>query len=128
MDKRKVLVVEDEQEVLSAMKDMLERKGCQVFITDKAEVAWDIFQKEHPQAVSIDINLPFSKFDGLELLSRIRQSDKKVYCAVFSCLEAADKKPEAVRLGANDYVEKPLGSQELISLIDNLSGKAVRHG
>jgi two-component system response regulator DctR len=124
---RKVLVVDDEPDILDSLKEMLQRRGCQVFACLKTEEAWEVFQKERPDAVSIDIHMYASTFDGLELLKKIREIDKDVYCIVFTVEEdqAAIRKAEA--LGVNEYREKPGNIEELKDLINTLAGlKKIR--
>ena len=120
MAKRKVLIVEDEEKITASLKVMLTRKGCEVLIAEKGEEAWEIFQKERPQACSLDIRLPFSQFDGLELLRRIREIDKEVYCVMLSCLEADVTRGKSKELGADAYFEKPLDSEDIFSLLNEL--------
>lgn len=122
MDKRKVLIVDDEPDICDSFKEFLERKGCQVFTALKSEEAWRIFQKEKPDACSIDLHMAYSEFDGLELLRRIREVDKDVFCVVFTVEEEKEAVEKAKQLGANAYREKPANLEELQELIDMLAG------
>lgn len=123
MSRRKILIVDDEPEITDSLKSILERKGCQVFTAAKSEEAWEIFQKEKPHACTIDINLPFSNYDGVELLKKIKQADKSVICVMLTCIYAAEDKGKlALDLGADAFKEKPLARKELLQLIDLLMG------
>lgn len=120
MENKKILVVDDEKDICDAFKVMIERYGCKVFTALKAQDAWEIFQREKPQACTIDIFLPFSAYDGLELLKKIRAIDKETFCIVFSCAEEKDKGQKALSLGADVYLEKPLDALGWRSLVDLL--------
>jgi len=121
--KRKVLVVDDEKDIGDSFKELLERRNCQVFTALKSEDAWEIFQKERPQACSIDIHMPSSAFDGLELLRKIRDVDKEVFCIVFTVEEEREAKERAEKLGANIYRQKPASIDELEEIIGLLAGR-----
>ena len=123
MGKRKVLVVDDEVDICEPMKAILEREGCQVFTALKSEEAWDIFQRERPEACSIDIHMTDSAFDGLELLRKIREIDKDVLCIMFTVEEEKEIIEEAKRLGVSMYREKPVTVEEYHDLIKLLVGK-----
>jgi DNA-binding NtrC family response regulator len=123
MSKRKVLVVDDEQDICDSFKELLERRNCQVFTALKTEDAWEIFQRERPAACSIDIHMPFSAFDGLELLRRIREVDKEVFCIVFTVEEEKEAKEKAERLGTNIYRQKPATIEELEEIMGMLAGR-----
>src|SRR4030042_4991433 len=116
MVKKKVLIVDDEAEICDAMKEILERKGCEVIaVVDTAE-AWEIFKKERPQSCIIDIHMPYSPFDGVELLRKIREIDKEVKCFMLTCVEESKRGAETKALGVSGYFEKPLDGAQFDDL------------
>ena len=119
MPKKKVLVVDDEEGICEFMQDLLERKGCQVFTALDTAQALEIFNKERPGACVLDVHMPYSKFDGVELLRRIREVDKDVLCIMLSRIDSAQKVEEAKKLGVEKYYFKPLveGLNQLIEEI-----------
>jgi len=106
------------------MKNLRASQGCEVFVTAKGEEAWEIFKREKPQAVSIDLHLIWSAFDGLTLLEKIRQVDTKVFCAVFTRIVEKDVLDNVKAAGADAIFLKPPVSEELRELIDCLAGKS----
>jgi DNA-binding response OmpR family regulator len=130
MPKRKVLIVEDEASITGFMKNMLVNQGCEVFITDTAKEAWEIFQREKPQSCSIDLHLTGSPNDGLDLLKQIREVDKKIFCVVFTCIVEDPVIEKVKQAGADAIFFKPTDSDELRQLIECLAGtnKGVAHG
>lgn len=113
----KILVVEDEEDILEITRDILIKKGFAVFTALESEAALAIFDKEKPQICLIDIHMPKSPLDGIALLERIRQKSKATYCIMLTRITEKEKVEEAKRLGANRYVLKPLDYQELLKLI-----------
>ena len=126
MEKRKVLVVDDEPDICDSFRELLTHRGCEVFTALKSEDAWEIFQRERPQACSIDIHMTYSAYDGLELLRRIREIDQKTYCIVFTVEEEKAMQEKAAQLGADQYRPKPASAQELRELVDDLCAKTRR--
>ncbi len=118
---RKVLIVEDEQDICKFMKRMLELKGCQVFAAFTAQEGWEIFQKEKPNAVSIDILLSHSEFDGIELLRRTRKIDKDVLCIMVTRIEDKKSIEEVKALGVAGIFIKPPDAKELDRFIELLA-------
>lgn len=132
MPSRKVLIVEDEADICGFMKAMLESRGVQVFVALKAEGAWELFQKEKPQACSLDLHLSYSAFDGIELLKKIKQLDKNTFCLIFTRIEDEDKVEHLKQLGADAIFFKPPASdEELRHMVDLLAAnkpKGVANG
>jgi len=121
MSKRKVLIVDDEESICSFMKDMLIKKHCQVFTAANAEEAWQIFEKERPQACSIDLHLAKSGFDGVKLLKKIREVDANAYCVIFTRITDEAVMAELNAVGYEELFTKPPVAEELQELIELLA-------
>ena len=118
MEHRKVLIVDDEEDISFSLKEIFENKGCHVFATTKNEEAWQIFQQERPSVCFLDIHMPFSEFDGIELLRRIRGLDKEVKCLFLTRIEDQETKNKAHELGVDEYFEKPLDGDQFDRLVE----------
>lgn len=118
----KILVVDDEEDILTVTKDIFEKKGFIAFIAPDSDKALEIFQKEKPQVCLLDIHMPKSRLDGIGILEKIRQVDKSCYCIMLTRISEKDKVDDAKRLGANHYVLKPLEYSDLLKLIDEARG------
>ena len=121
MSERKVLIVDDEQSICSFMKDMLTKKKCRVFTAVNAEEAWQIFEKERPQACSIDLHLAQSAFDGVALLKKIREIEPETYCVVFTRITDEAVLEELKKIGYDEMFTKPPVAEELQELIELLA-------
>lgn len=118
---RKVLIVDDEEIISKNLKEIIEMRDCQAFMALTTPEAWEIFQKEKPDVCIIDINMAYSPYNGIELLRKIREVDKKIKCVILTCIDARERGEEAKKFGIQGYYEKPLGSN-FNEFIDNVVG------
>jgi two-component system, OmpR family, KDP operon response regulator KdpE len=110
-----VLVVDDEQQILRALRVILRDAGFEAIPASTAEEALDLAALRHPDAAIIDLVLP--DFDGVELSQRLREwSD--IPLIVLSAVGDEDAKVRALAAGADDYVTKPFGPRELVARLE----------
>lgn len=114
----KILVIDDEEDILIETKEILGKKGFNVFTALDSDKALELFQKERPRILLIDIHMPRSRLDGVEVLEEIRKLDKTSYCIMVTRVDDKDKVEAAKRLGANRYVLKPFDYHDLLKLIE----------
>jgi two-component system KDP operon response regulator KdpE len=108
----RVLVCDDEQQILRALRVILRDAGFEALPASDGEEALDVAAVERPDAAIIDLVLP--GMDGVELCRRLREwSDLPVI--VLSAVGEEDAKVRALAAGADDYVTKPFGPRELIA-------------
>jgi two-component system, OmpR family, KDP operon response regulator KdpE len=111
----RVLVCDDEQQILRALRVILRDAGYQALPASTAEEALDVAAVQRPDAAIIDLVLP--DFDGVELCRRLREwSDIPVI--VLSAVGDEDAKVRALAAGADDYVTKPFGPRELVARVE----------
>ncbi len=111
----KVLVCDDEHQILRALRVILRDAGFEALPASTAEEALDVAAVSHPDAAIIDLVLPDG--DGIELCRRIREwSD--VPLIVLSAIGDEDAKVRALAAGADDYVTKPFGPRELVARLN----------
>mgnify|MGYP001582301593 CR=1 FL=1 len=122
--KIKILLVDDEKDILTETKEIFEKRGFLVFTAAESDSALDIFRKESPQICILDVHMPSSKLDGIGILKEIRKVDKAAYCIMLSRVDDEDKVESARSLGAHRYVLKPLDFSELLQLV-NEAAKAI---
>ncbi len=108
----RILVVDDEQQILRALRVILRDAGFEAVPANTAEEALDLAATRHPDAAIIDLLLP--DFDGVELCRRLREwTDMPLI--VLSAVGEEDAKVRALAAGADDYVTKPFGPRELVA-------------
>jgi len=111
-EKPRVLVCDDEQQILRALRVILRDAGYEAVPASNADEALDRAAVQRPDAAIIDLVLP--DLDGVELCRRLREwSDMPVI--VLSAVGDEDAKVRALAAGADDYVTKPFGPRELIA-------------
>ena len=110
----KILLVEDEHNILTLVSAMLEAADYQVLTAETCAAARMLYASHRPDLIMLDLGLPDR--DGRELLTFVRQKDD-VPVIVLSARSDERDKVEALDLGANDYVTKPFGSAELLARV-----------
>ena len=116
----KVLVVDDEPPIRKLLRMGLGTQGYHIIDAPNAKAALDLMGDE-PDLVILDLGLP--DMQGLELLRQIRQRREDVPIVVLSSRGDEVAKVEALDLGADDYVTKPFGMDELLARMRS----ALRH-
>ena len=124
MDKIKVLLVEDEETLAMIIKDTLEGQNFIINTATDGEEGLRLFFDLRPDVLVADVMMP--RMDGFEMVRRIRQTDKYTPVLFLTARSAINDVVEGFELGANDYLKKPFGMQELIVRIKALAGKAFK--
>ena len=114
MDKSRVLVVDDEPQITRVLKTVLSSQGYQVRTAAEGESALTNFKEWSPELVITDLYMPH--MDGVELCRRIREVSS-VPIIVLSVKGEERSKVEALDSGADDYVTKPFGIDELMARV-----------
>jgi DNA-binding response OmpR family regulator len=112
--KKKILVVEDSFEVRIALEMALEQEGYEVHAVVDAEAGEDMFKQLDPDLALLDVRLP--GMTGIEFCSIIRESSP-IPVVIFSAVEEAAEKMTAFQAGADDYVMKGTGVDELLARV-----------
>jgi len=116
-----VLVVDDDADVRELVAELLARAGYSVSQASNGRAALKLLFEERPDLVLLDISMP--ELDGWATLERIRElSDVPVM--MLTALGAELEKVRALRAGADDYVTKPFGRQELLARVESLLRRA----
>jgi two-component system KDP operon response regulator KdpE len=125
MKKIKILIVDDEPQILRALRAGLAAHGYDVVSAADGEEALDRAATELPDAVILDINMP--KLSGLEVCKSLREWSA-VPIIVLSVRDAERDKVTALDLGADDYLTKPFGTDELLARLRVALRHAQRAG
>jgi two-component system KDP operon response regulator KdpE len=113
-EKSRVLVVDDEPQITRVLRTVLTSQGYQVQTAAEGESALASFAEWRPELVITDLYMPH--LDGLELCKRIRAMSS-VPIIVLSVKGEERTKVEALDVGADDYVTKPFGTDELLARV-----------
>ena len=112
-----ILVVDDEASICQTLKAILEDEGYQVILAGSGEEAVKMVADEMPQLVLLDIWLP--GMDGLDTLKAIKATHPNVLVIMMSGHGTIETAVKATKLGAFDFIEKPLSLDKVIILVGN---------
>ncbi|MDQ6775182.1 MAG: response regulator transcription factor [Actinomycetota bacterium] len=113
--KPRVLVCDDEPQILRALRVILRDAGFEAVPAETAEEALDVVAVRPPDAAIIDLVLP--DLDGVELCARLREWSE-MPIIVLSAIGDEDAKVRALAAGADDYITKPFGPRELVARLE----------
>jgi two-component system nitrogen regulation response regulator NtrX len=112
-----ILVVDDEAGVRTSLTGILGDEGYHVEAVDSGEAALALLEGRRFDLLLLDVWLP--RMDGLETLSRVRTLDPDVPVVVISGHGSIETAVKAVRMGAQDFVEKPLSLEKTLTVVKN---------
>jgi two-component system, NtrC family, nitrogen regulation response regulator NtrX len=116
-----ILVVDDEKPILSTVRAILKDEGYDVAVAENGQAALDSMKDAVPDIALLDVWMP--GMDGIETLSRMKDAYPGVQVIVMSGHGNIDTAVKAVRLGAYDFIEKPLSLDKLSLTVKNALDK-----
>jgi len=116
MDKKRILVIEDDIVVLKGFKLLLQMKGYQVSTAETGKSALEMVRCNFYNLSLIDIKLP--DMDGITLLAEFRQLAPEMKKIIVTGYSSRENAIESLNLGANGYLEKPVTPGKLLEYIE----------
>jgi UDP-3-O-[3-hydroxymyristoyl] N-acetylglucosamine deacetylase len=117
LPKERILIVDDEKNIVSSLTGILSDEGYEVSITDDGVEALEIIQKDPPDLVLLDIWLP--GMDGIEVLKTLKTYNPGVKVLIMSGHGTIDTAVKATKLGAQDFIEKPFSLDRITECVKN---------
>jgi two-component system nitrogen regulation response regulator NtrX len=111
------LIVDDEESIRKTLADVFEDEGWQSVTAENGKVGLQLFSKRQPDLVLLDVWMP--GMDGIETLQKMRHLNPKAPIVIMSGHGTIETAVRATKLGAFDYLEKPLSLDKLIPLLDH---------
>ncbi len=126
MDAVKILIVDDEPDILEFLRYNLAKEGFDVFTASDGEEGIKVAEREHPKLIVLDIMMP--KMDGVELCRALRNRPEfsKTVIAFLTAREEDYSQIAALDVGGDDYITKPIRPRVFISRIKALLRRADR--
>ncbi|MCQ6278344.1 response regulator transcription factor [Bacillus sp. EB600] len=113
--RNKVLVVDDEQSIVTLLQYNLEQTGFEVITAMDGETGRDLAEKEAPDIIILDLMLP--KLDGMEVCKQLRQKKVLIPILMLTAKDEEFDKVLGLELGADDYLVKPFSPREVIARV-----------
>ena len=123
MDKKNILIVDDDLKIIKIIKANLRARGYTAYTAQDGEEALIVAEEKLPDLIVLDLLMP--KLDGYEVCRRLREwSDVPIL--MLSALNQPRDKIKCLELGADDYLGKPFAVDELIARIESLLRRASK--
>ena len=121
---RKVLIADDEQNIVISLEFLLKREGFEVLVAGDGEAALQMVAEHHPDLVLLDVMMP--KRNGYEVCQRMRERPewRGIKIVMLSAKGRDVEVSKGVSLGADLYVTKPFSNAELVAQINALLAPA----
>ncbi len=113
---KSILIIEDDALVRKTLSSQMSKRGFDVSTTETGEEGVKAFNENCPDLVLLDVRLP--DIDGLEVLRKIKERNRKSIILVMTAYDDMKTTVEAIKLGAFEYLVKPLSATELDLTID----------
>ncbi len=116
MDKKVILIVEDDPQVGESLRLLLKKKGYTTLLATNGKEGLQLFRQEMVDLVITDLVMP--KMDGLELLEAVKGLRPETEVIVISAQGTIEKAVQAMKLGAFDFIEKPINPRVISLLVE----------
>lgn len=124
MTGEKILVVEDEQNILEAIKYSMNAEGFEVYGAEDGERGLEIAREISPDLVILDVMLP--KLDGFEVCRILRRDDMDIPVFMLTAKAEEIDRVVGLEIGADDYITKPFSMRELLARVRNALRRSSR--
>lgn len=125
MNQPKILVVDDDKEIVGAIKKRLEMEDYEIITAYNGLEAMDVLMEQDVQLLIIDVMMP--KMDGLSATMKIRES-KNIPIIILSAKTEESDKILGLSMGADDYVSKPFRPDELVARVKSQLRRYMQFG
>jgi DNA-binding response OmpR family regulator len=123
MSKIKVLLVDDEVELLQALSERLELRGFEVATARSGEEAMGVMQRAAPDLMVLDLRMP--GIDGMEVLRCTRRNYPRLQIIMLTGHGSEKDREMALSLGVFEYLQKPVDIGELVAVLNRAA--ALEH-
>jgi len=114
-----ILIVDDEQEIRDSLSEVLTDEGYLTYTAENGKVALEMLSAQHYDIIISDIKMP--ELDGVTLLQQVKEQAPDTFVILITSYGSTETAIDAMRLGAIDYILKPIDFDELILRIKNIS-------
>jgi DNA-binding NtrC family response regulator len=116
MEPKKILIIDDDAIIRKALSEVFELKGFQVFTAENGADGLEMFRKERPHLIILDLVMPV--MGGVECLEKIRSEDSEVQVIILTGYGTDDQMNRVEELGVTDVIRKGIGFEDFLSSIE----------
>jgi DNA-binding NtrC family response regulator len=116
MEKRVILIVEDDPSVGESIRSFLEKRGYSILLASNGKEALPLFRQEMVDLVITDLVMP--KMDGMALLETVKKLKPETEVIVISAQGTIEKAVQAMKMGAFDFIEKPINPRVIAMVVE----------
>ena len=124
MGKTKLMIMDDEADLLAELKPLLERSGYQVFPASNGEQALELVASEKPDLIILDVLMP--RLDGRNVLRRLREAGNWTPVILLTKVNTSAERVLSLQEGADDYLNKPFDPLELVARVQAVLRRTQR--
>ena len=117
MSRARLLIVDDEPNILTSLRRALELEGYRALVAGSGALCLEKAAREGPDLILLDVMMP--QMDGLAVLEQIKKDQPDLPVVMMSGNATIESAVQATKLGACDFVEKPLSTEKLLITIEN---------
>src|SRR5215510_7508277 len=114
-----ILVVDDDSDIREVLTDRLESLGYRVFAAETAKMGLELLERQNPQLVLLDVEMP--DMNGIDMLREIRRREHDVTVVMITAYGTIERAVEAMKEGAYDFIPKPFEPDHVALIV----GKAL---
>ena len=115
-DVPRILVVDDEKDMLDTCRKILSLRSYAVDVADRGEAALDLYREHKHDLVIIDLRMP--QMDGMQVMDLIHHRNKNQLVVLITAYASVENAMQAVRCGAFDFIRKPFKIDELLLVVE----------
>jgi len=120
----KILIIDDERSIRETLEMFLREKEYEVITAKDGERGLEAIQKERLDIVILDIHLP--GMDGLAVLKKIKERGENTSVIMITAYHDTETAMRAIKIGADEYVRKPIDVDEFEIIIDKVVNKSAQ--
>ena len=113
---KKILVADDSEFIRKVLKETLSPE-FEVVMANTGKKTLGMYKKEKPDLVLLDIIMPEGEEEGLQVLKKLMEMDKKAVIMMITAVGQDTIRDECKRLGARDYITKPFNEEEVLTAV-----------
>ncbi|MBF0491450.1 MAG: response regulator [Deltaproteobacteria bacterium] len=118
--KKKILVADDDTDLVQLLRDMLEFEGYETLAAYEGVRTIEAAHKQRPDLILLDVQMPAGTGQSVLKALRSKEATKKIPIIVISGVQQNDLAEEVKKLGAQDFILKPYEKVDLIAKVKNL--------